>query len=140
MVSFEPSVLMFSGSKDGTTEKNIERTNCFGVNFIDSSLASAAYKCIQWYGNERISKTGLSLTKAAKINAPLINECKAHLECKLADTKEIGSGYVIFGEIIAASIWEDILNASPEERYKLLDQVVFLEDNLFSQINKVIKL
>jgi len=137
MISFEPPIIMFSGSKDGTTEKNIEQTNCFSVNFIDSSLASITYNCIQWHGNDRITKAGLTLTNAMKINAPLIKECKAHLECQLVDTKEIGSGYVIFGEIVAASIWEDILNARPEDRYELLDQIVFLEDNLFSRINRI---
>ena len=99
LVSFEPSMLMFSGSKSGTTENNIEKTGCFAVNFVDSSLADIAYSCLQWFGKERIDKSGLTLIQAKKIQAPLIKECKAHLECELFDCMEIGSGYVIFGEI-----------------------------------------
>jgi len=53
---------------------------------------------------------------------------------------EIGSGFVIFGEIVAASIWEDILSAEKEKEYSLLDQIVFLEDNVFARINKISRL
>ncbi len=137
MVSFKPSALMFSGTKGGTTENNIEKTGCFGVNFVHSSLAAVSYECIRWFGKERIEKSGLTLENASKIKAPLVKECNAHLECELLDTREIGSGYVIFGEIVAASIREDILLLPPEERYKRLDEIVFLENNIFSTINNI---
>lgn len=138
MVAFDPPVLMFSGSKGHTTENNILETDCFGVNFVDSSLATKVYSCIKWFGRERITKTGFTLREASKIEAPLINECKAHLECRFHGHKEVGSGYVIFGEIVAASIWEKIMKAETiEEKYKLLDQIVFLESKTFARINKI---
>ncbi|MFQ5977307.1 MAG: flavin reductase family protein [Candidatus Heimdallarchaeota archaeon] len=139
MVSFEPPMLMFSGSKGNTTENNILETECFGVNFVDSSMASTVYECIHWYGQERIHKAGFTLVKALKIAAPLVAECKAHLECRLHSSQEIGSGFVIFGEIIAASIWEAILQVEHEERYKLLDQILFLEDAVYSRISRMCK-
>lgn len=137
MVSFEPPILMFSGSKENTTEKNILETGCFGVNLVDSSMASKVYGCLEWFGLERIEKTGFTIIETSRINAPLVDESKAHLECRLHTTKEIGSGLVIFGEIVAASIWDKILHVEQEERYELLDQVVFLENGMFSSINKV---
>lgn len=139
MVSFEPPILMFSGTKGNTTEKNILESNFFGVNFVDSSMASKVFECIQWFGKERIDKAGFKLIEASKINAPLVYECKAHLECRLHSTKEVGSGFVVFGEIVAASIWEEILHVEHVKRYELLDQIVFLEDGMFSRINKVSK-
>lgn len=42
----------------------------------------------------------------------------------------------MFGEIVAASIREDILAAPSAERYRLLDQVVFLENGLFAPIRE----
>lgn len=137
MVSFEPPIVMVSGTKGNTTENNIVETRCFGVNFVDSSMASNVYDCINWFGQERINKTGLTLIDATKISAPLVVECKAHLECQLHNTKEIGSGYIIFGEIVTALIWEKIVYADPEKRYELLDQIVYLEECIFSRINKV---
>ncbi len=136
MVSFEPPILMFSGTKGNTTENNILETGCFGVNFVDSSMASKVFGCIEWFGRERIEKTGLTIFKASRISAPLVNECKAHLECRLFDTKDVGGGLVIFGEIVAASIWGKILGVERERRYELLDQIVFLENGMFARVNK----
>jgi len=139
MVSFEPPILMFSGTKGNTTERNIIATKCFGVNFVDSSMVSKVYGCTKWFGKGRIEKTGLTLIDASKIYAPLVDDCKAHLECRLHSTKEVGTSFVIFGEIVAASIWEEILHVEHEKRYKLLDQIVFLEEGIFSRINKISK-
>lgn len=139
MVSFEPPILMVSGTKGNTTENNILKSGCFGVNFVNSSMASKVYECIKWFGQERIERTRLRLIEGLKIFAPLVEECKAHLECRLHSTKEIGSGLVIFGEIVTASIWEEILSVEPEKRYTLLDQIVFLEDATFAKIDRPLK-
>ena len=137
MVSFEPPILMFSGKRDNATEKNIVETRCFGVNLVDSSMADNVFGCLKWRGMERIEHMGLGLTNGRKIGAPLVDDCRAHLECVLRDTKELGSGFVVFGEIVAASVREDIVNAPPEERYKKLDQILLLEDGVFSRVENV---
>ena len=136
MVSFEPPILMFSGTKGNTTEVNILQTGCFGVNIVDATIASRVFGCIQWYGLERIKKAGFSLVTASKIEAPLVAECRAHLECRLHRTSEIGSGFVVFGEIVAASIWDRIAAAASDEQYALLEQIVFLENNVYSVLNR----
>ncbi len=137
MVSFNPPILMFSGTKGNTTENNILKSQCFGVNFVDSSLSSKVFGCIKWHGQERIDKTEFTFIKASKIDCFLVDECKAHIECQLHSVKEVGSGFVIFGEIVTASIWKKIINVDPEKRYNLLDQIVFLEEGIFSRINKI---
>jgi flavin reductase (DIM6/NTAB) family NADH-FMN oxidoreductase RutF len=137
MVSFDPPILMFSGSKGNTTENNVLRTGCFAINLVDSSLAKTVFECLQWHGRERIEKCGFTLSPADKIDAPLIGQCRAHLECRLIDTREIGSGFVIFGEIVAASIWDEIMKAEPQKRYALLDQTMFLEDGVFAALDGV---
>ena len=136
MISFDPPMLMFSGTRDNTTEVNILSGGCFGVNLVDSSMASIVYGCIEWHGQERIRKTGFKLFRAAEIDAPLVSECKAHLECRLHSTQQIGSGYLVFGEIVASSIWDEILRAEQGKQYEMLDQIVFLEDRLFSTISQ----
>lgn len=139
MVSFQPPMLMFSGQKGNTTEENIAQTGCFTVNFVDSSQIATVCECIKWFGRERIEKTGFRIIEASKINAPLVDQCKAHLECQLHSTQEIGSGLVIFGEIVAASIWGDILQVDGLKRYELLDQALFLEDGVFAPIGNLFR-
>ncbi|MBI5239331.1 MAG: flavin reductase [Elusimicrobia bacterium] len=134
MASFEPPILMFSGSKGNTTEKNLLATGCFAVNLVDSTMAAKAFSCIEWFGLERIEKMGITLSQARKISAPLIDQCPAHLECAIRETHEVGGGFIVYGEIVAASIREDILGAAPADRYRLLDQIVFLEDDLCARV------
>jgi len=137
MVSFEPPILMFSGSRGNTTESNILQTGCFAVNFVDSSMAATVFGCLKWHGRERIEKCGFALAPALVIDAPLVDNCRAHLECKLIETKEMGSGFVIFGQIVAASIWDEILKAPADRRYELLDQIVFLEDRIWGTVKNI---
>lgn len=132
MVAFEPPTLMFSGSRDGRTERNALATKCFAANLVDRTLVQKAFACIQWKGEERIQRSGFRLVPASAIRAPLVDDCKAHLECRLVDTKEIGSGFVLFGEIVAASIRDDLLNPEPRARYAGLDQAMYLEEDLYA--------
>ena len=67
--------------------------------------------------------------------APLVCECPAHLECQLIDTKPVGSGFVMFAELVYASAREDILSGSFLERYQRLDPIVFLEDNVYARLH-----
>ncbi len=136
MVSFEPPMLMFSGQPNGTTERNIIATECFAVNVVDSRLASKTFSCIRFKGTERIARSEFRLTSATAIDAPLVENCKAHLECRLSETKPMGASLVVFGEIVAAAIDQDVLAAEPRTRYAILDQTLFLEDGLFAQVRR----
>lgn len=136
MVSFEPSILMFSGTKNNTTEQNILTQKCFAINLVHSDILTKSYQSIQWYGKERIEKTGFTIEKSAFIDAPLLSECKANISCSLLDTQEVGSGFVIFGKIEAISIWDKILAAGSHEKYDLLDLVTYLEEDMFAKVNQ----
>ena len=92
--------------------------------------AEAVFGCLEWHGQERIEKCGFELAPASIIDARLVANCKAHLECRLTETKEVGSGFVIFGQIVAASIWDEIMKTEPNRRYEMLDQAMFLEDGV----------
>ncbi len=140
MISMNPPIVMFAGGNPGnTTEKNVIETKCFAINFVHSSIAGKVFECVNWHGRERIEKTEFKLVGAARINAPLVDDCPAHLECVLHSSQIIGGGLVVFGEIIHASMRENIMNADPETRYKLLDQILFLENGVFAGINDISK-
>lgn len=140
MVSFEPPVLMFSGTKNNRTEKNILRSKSFGVNFVDSKMTGKVFECIKWYGDERIKNLNISFFKSEIIDSPLIDECKACLACKLSGTKAMGSGFVVFGEIVDAFISEKVAHAHGEEKYKTLDQALYLEDGMYGIIGSIFKI
>ncbi len=135
MVSFDPPILMLSTGEKTTTAKNIRSTRCFAINLVDSSLAGKAFECVKWFGRERIERMGITLVPARSIDAPLVEQCPAHLECKLRETAKVGS-FVVFAEIVAASIRKDIPAAQPRNRYRLLDQAIFLENGLYSRMHE----
>lgn len=138
MVSFEPPIIMFAGSKGNVTENNILKTQDFVVNIVDEEIAGRAFESIQWQGEERLRQTGFSFGESSKAKSPLVNECKAHLECRLIETKEMGSGFLIFGEILAASIWSEIeAEKNKLKKYELLKQAVFQESGVFSVLNTI---
>ena len=137
MVSMEPSILMFSGSKGNTTENNIIQTKSFVVNIVSSDMAVKVFDCLQWFGSERIKKCSLTLGSSQKVSAPLINECKAHIECSLHSTLEIGSGLIVFGNIEAVFVDENIASSDDNRKYELLDQVLFLEDRKYAKTGKI---
>ncbi len=139
MASFSPPVLLFSGSQGNLTERNILASGCFGVNFLDSTNIARAFASVQWAGAERVAKSGFRLSAATRIKAPVVADCRAHLECELRSTQEIGSGYVIFGEIVAAAVWDEVLKAAEPDRYALLDLVVYLEEKLVARVDRVQK-
>ncbi len=135
MVAFDPPTLMFSGTRNNPTETNALASGCFAVNIVDAALVDAAFSCIQWHGVERIRQSGFHLVPASCIEAPLVDECRAHLECRLVDTKAVGSGFVLFGQIVAASICEHLSGMEPHRRYEQLRQALFLEDGLYSTVD-----
>lgn len=139
MISFEPSILMFSTSKNTTTATNIDQNKAFCVNFVDYSLADTVFNCLSWYGDERIREMDLKLSDSEQVFAPIVDDCPANLECSVIDTREYGSGYAVFAEIVGAWIDDPILQVEPDERYELLDQIVFLEDGVYQRINNVSK-
>ena len=137
MVSIDPAILMFAGTPHNTTETNILTTKCFGVNIVDASMAPMVYDCIYWFGQDRITKSGFTVTHAATINAPIVEQCKAHLECRLHQSMQIGHAFVIFGEIVHASIWSKLLPGAVANRYQALDQIVYLENGVFASITNI---
>jgi len=46
--------------------------------------------------------TGLTPAQARKVRAPIIEECVAHLECKVYKKVQAGDHTIFIGEIVAA--------------------------------------
>jgi len=132
MASFEPPILLFSGTRENPTEENILASGCFGVNLVHRELALKVHGCLAWRGEERIRRLGLGISPGPKTGAPLVSECRASLECRLEDTKEIGGAFIVFGRIVSASVWEEALEGTAAQRYARLDPALFLEPGLFA--------
>ncbi|MFW9832265.1 MAG: flavin reductase family protein [Candidatus Thorarchaeota archaeon] len=104
--SVNPPLLTMSIRKERFSYPIIRETGEFVVNIPTFDMAEKVIKAGRMSG-KRIDKFGeLPLTprKAKVVKAPLIEECVAHLECKVWKIIEAGDHDLIIGEIVAAYV------------------------------------
>jgi flavin reductase (DIM6/NTAB) family NADH-FMN oxidoreductase RutF/uncharacterized protein YciI len=135
MMAFGGPVLAFGCHRSHATARNAEAAGEFVVNFPPEALAERIWAMPGSHGAERIARSGLSLLPARTVAPPLIAECKAHLECKLASITRLGAEVVIFGEIAAAAIDQDCLGSPLADQYFRLRPVFFLEEGVYGSID-----
>ena len=108
-----PKHISFELSKHKTTD-NIRLKKAFTISFATvGDIAQSDYFGIV-SGNDvpdKVAKAGFTITPSPNVDAPIINEYKLTLECKVVtfDEKENGGAHVV-GEIINMSADESILD------------------------------
>lgn len=85
------------------------------------------------YDEYKLKKIGYTTTKAKEVNAPIINELKVSLECKVMNIVKVGSHTQITGEIVNIQADEDVLGEKGRVDLKLLDPIVY-DDVLYDYL------
>jgi flavin reductase (DIM6/NTAB) family NADH-FMN oxidoreductase RutF len=118
----DPFRVILALGSDSVTAGNIRKTRNFTINIPDQSLLGAVKVCGSMHGDkvDKAVKAGLTYAESRKVNAPIVKECMAHLECKL--WKRLGSdGMDIFiGDVAAAYADPKMIRDVWEERAKVL--------------------
>ncbi len=135
MMAFRGPVVAFGCHRSHATARNAEEAGEFVVNFPPEALVERIWAMPASHGPERIRRSGLTLLPARRVTPPLIEECKAHLECMLETITRLGDEVVIFGKIVAASIDEDCTGSSVTDQYFRLRPVFFLEEGVYGSID-----
>ncbi|MBO6123402.1 MAG: flavin reductase family protein [Methanobrevibacter sp.] len=73
------------------------------------------------YNADKLDKINFHHQKAIKINAPIIDEFKVSLECKVMHVAEVGSHTQITGEIVNVQAEESVLNGKGKIDFALLN-------------------
>jgi len=74
---------------------------------------------------DKIEAANLTAVKAEKVNAPYIAEFPMHLECKLADRMNLGSHFVIIGQIVDVKAREDIMDHKDSIEIQKLKPIIY---------------
>ena len=93
------------------TTKNILLKKAFTVSMADAEHAAACDYFGIDSGNEvkdKIAKSGLTVSKSDKVDAPIINELAVCLECKLKSYDDKVTG-ALKGEIVNVSVDESVI-------------------------------
>lgn len=109
-LSAKPPLIGISIAPNRYSYELIEKSKEFAVNIPTVELQEKVVKCGSTSGRSANKFREFSLTPhpAAKIRAPLIGECIAHLECRLVDKIKTGDHVLLIGEVVWASAEEGV--------------------------------
>ena len=106
------------------TVKNIRRTKAFTVSIANKSNVKAA----DYFGmvsgnttNEKLTKSGLTVTKSENVNAPIINEFPICMECSLLEEE---SNWGIVGKVVNVTADEKVMK-NDQVDIELLEAIAF---------------
>jgi len=90
----------------------IRTTGEFVVNVAPHEIAQQALFCGRRSGHDvdKFAATGLTAGKAQHVRPPIIEECIAHLECRVVQDVEAGDHHFVIGEVLAAYTRPGVLN------------------------------
>lgn len=119
VVSSNPPVVLFSGGRHSdrpkdTTELAVE-TGEFSVNIVSESVVEAMSITSGSFtaGDDEFEIAGLTAVPGIKIDAPLVAESPANLECSVRQTIELGERTrLIIGDVVAVHVDEDVLDGT----------------------------
>ena len=90
----------------------IARAKEFVINIPTVEILDKAIKCGRVSGrrHDKFSEIGLTAKPAKVVKSPIIEECVAHLECKLVNQITTGDHTLFVGEVVAAYTNESVFD------------------------------
>jgi flavin reductase (DIM6/NTAB) family NADH-FMN oxidoreductase RutF len=103
-VSVDPTFIAMSIRPQRYSYRLIKESGEFIVNIPTQDLTEKVLFCGRRSGRKLDKFLRASLTKgeARKVSAPIIEECIAHIECKVENIIKIGDHELIVGRVVAA--------------------------------------
>lgn len=104
--SLDPWMMAVSVAPSRYTHELIEASGTFVLAWPGEDLAAATYACGTQSGRhiDKFAECGLTPLPATHVEAPLVKECIANLECRLDGQLVTGDHTVFAGEILACWI------------------------------------
>jgi flavin reductase (DIM6/NTAB) family NADH-FMN oxidoreductase RutF len=110
--SFDPPLIAISISPRRYSHRLIEETGEFVVNMPTIEIVKETLFCGRVSGRKhnKFEEAPLTALPAKRVQAPLIKECVAHLECKLVRKITTGDHTVFVGKVLTAHVNEGIFD------------------------------
>lgn len=110
--SHKPPLVVLSVSPKRHSHRLIEETGEFVVNVPTMEIAKETMFCGRISGREcdKFKDAPLTALPAKKVQAPIIKECVAHLECRLIQKVTTGDHTLFVGEVLAAYVNEGMFD------------------------------
>lgn len=121
VVSVSPPTVLFSGGRHPDRPKDsvtfAEMTGEFTVNIVSEAVADAMNVTSGSFtaDDDEFAIAGLTAVMGTKVNAPLVDESPANLECRVVEILSLGTdGHtrVVIGEVLAIHVRDDVLDGT----------------------------
>ena len=110
------------------TSKNIKARGAFTISVADAAhVVEADYLGIV-SGNktqDKFARSGLTATKSAHVDAPIIEEWPVTLECEVLEMHKCEWGFRVVGRIVNATAREDVLAADGKPDVEKMNAICF---------------
>ena len=112
------------------TLKNILESKAFVLGFPGADqMREADYIGVEsGYNADKLKNVGFTVSEARTVHAPVINELRLSLECRVVHTVTIGSHMQITGEVKNILAEETILNENGRVLLDRLDPLIYDEE------------
>jgi flavin reductase (DIM6/NTAB) family NADH-FMN oxidoreductase RutF len=109
-IGTDPAVIGIAIQPDRLTHEFISRSEIFGLSIPTIDLLNAVHRCGIESGRDRDKFLSARLTPmdAREIDAPLVAECVAHIECGLVERITLSDHDLFVGEVLAASAVDEL--------------------------------
>jgi flavin reductase (DIM6/NTAB) family NADH-FMN oxidoreductase RutF len=103
-MSVHPPLVGMSIRPSRYSYRLIQATGEFVINFASYEIARQVLFCGRRSGRDvdKFATTGLTARPARFVRPPVIEECLAHLECRVVQDLESGDHRFVIGEVLAA--------------------------------------
>jgi flavin reductase (DIM6/NTAB) family NADH-FMN oxidoreductase RutF len=119
VVSSSPPIVLFSGGRHADRPKDsvtlAETTGEFTVNIVSEDVAEAMSVTSGTFGpdDDEFAIAGLTAVPASQIDAPLVAESPANLECRVRQIIDLGeASRLVVGDVVAIHVEEDVLDGT----------------------------
>ena len=112
------------------TLKSILESGAFTIGYPSvDQVKEADYLGVEsGYNTDKLANVGYSVTEGKTVHAPIIDQMKLSLECKVVNTVTIGSHMQITGEITNIQADEDILDDAGRVVLEKLNPPIYNEE------------
>ena len=112
------------------TLKSILHSGAFTIGYpsIEQAAEADYIGIASGYEHDKIAEVGWTVTRAEKVNAPVINELKLVVECKVVNAVTIGSHVQITGEAVNIQADESIIDERGKYDLAKLNPIIYDEE------------
>lgn len=138
-VSHSPLLIGAAVAKKHFLNELITKSGVFAVNVPGADLLTKVSYCgsISGRTEDKIKLSGLGTGNADKIDCPLIDDCVAHIECRVVNAFDTGDHTFFVGEALHAAADEGFLDADSIPDVNRVATLNHLGGSVFASLKRI---